>query len=98
MRSGGSSAGGGRGDVDGSDHESNDPPCRRPLASSSCGVSSNIVFVSVPESKRSPGPSRRSRRETKPLTPEKINQETEHTEQNETEHIKIRRINTNDTP
>ena len=43
---------------------------------------------------RSPGLSRRSRRETKPLTPEKINQETEDTKQNETEHIKIRRINT----
>ena len=52
------------------------------------------VVDSVPESKRTPGRSRRSRRGTIPLTPEKINQETEHTKQNETEHIKICRINT----
>ena len=38
---------------------------------------------------RSPGSSRRSRRETKPITPEKINQETKHTKRNETKHIKI---------
>ena len=31
------------------------------------------------KSKRSPGSSRRSRRETKPITQEKINQETVHT-------------------
>ena len=41
------------------------------------------------ESKRSPRSPRRSRRETKPITPEKINQETEHTKQNETKHIKF---------
>ena len=52
------------------------------------------VVDSVPESKGSPGPSRRSRRENETPTPEKINQQTEHTKQNETEHIKIRRINT----
>ena len=40
-------------------------------------------------SKRSPGSSRRSRRETKPITPDKINQETVHTKRSETEHIKI---------
>ena len=40
-------------------------------------------------SKRSPGSSSRCRTETKPVTPEKINQETEHIKQNETEHIKI---------
>ena len=41
------------------------------------------------KSKRSPGSSRRSRRETKPITQEKIKQETVHTKRNETEHIKI---------
>ena len=40
-------------------------------------------------SKRSPESSGRSRRETKPITTEKINQETEHIKQNETEYIKI---------
>ena len=40
-------------------------------------------------SKRSPGSSSRCRTETKPVTPEKINQETEHIKPNETEHIKI---------
>ena len=45
--------------------------------------------TSSTRSKRSPGSSRRSRRETKPTTPKKINQETDHTKQNETKHIKI---------
>ena len=40
-------------------------------------------------SKRSPGSSSRSRRETKPITPEKIKQETEPIKQKETEYIKI---------
>ena len=39
-----SSAGGGRGNIDGSNHESDDIRRRRPLVSSSCGVSSVIVF------------------------------------------------------
>ena len=43
------------------------------------------------ESKRkSPKSPRRPRRDTKPITPEKINQETtKHTNRNETKHIKI---------
>ena len=47
---------------------------------------------SVPESKRSLPQSRRSLRKETPHTRE--DQVTEHTKQNETEHIKIRRINT----
>ena len=39
--------------------------------------------------RRSPGSSRRPRRGTKPITHEKINQETEHTNRNETKLIKI---------
>ena len=40
-------------------------------------------------SKRSPRSSSRSRRETKPITPEKINRETEHIKPNGTEYSKI---------
>ena len=38
---------------------------------------------------RSPRSSRRSRRETKPITQEKINQETKQTTRNETKHTNI---------
>ena len=52
-----------------------------------------FVVDSVPESKRSPEIKKIAQR-NEPPHPEMINQETEHTEQNETEHIKICRINT----